>query len=102
MVYHVNESALALGGEFSLFVKGGSLGVAPTLSGLPGSIIHHISARRCGELCGALQHIVQHHNKIISMYRFDDGCVCSMSPRGVEHTSQHQTYLVHGGLPLPY
>ena len=36
--YHVNES-LALVDEFSLFVKGGSLGVSPTLYyGLPGSI----------------------------------------------------------------
>ena len=35
--YRVNES-LALVDEFSLFVKGGTLGVSPTLSGLPGSI----------------------------------------------------------------
>ena len=36
--YHVNESVLALVSEFYLFVKGGSLGVSPTLSGLPGSL----------------------------------------------------------------
>ena len=38
MEYHVNESDLVLIGEFSLFVKGESLNVEPTLSGLPGSI----------------------------------------------------------------
>jgi len=36
--YHVNESDLVLVDEFSLFVKGGSLNVEPTLPGLPGSI----------------------------------------------------------------
>ena len=38
MEYHVNESDLVLVGEFSLFVKGESLNVEPTLPGLPGSI----------------------------------------------------------------
>ena len=38
MEYRVNESVLALVEEFHLFVKGGSLGVSPTLSGLPGSL----------------------------------------------------------------
>ena len=36
--YRTNESVLALVDDFQLFVKGGSLGVAPTLSGLPGSL----------------------------------------------------------------
>ena len=36
--YRVNESVLALVEEFDLFVKGGSLGVSPTLPGLPGSL----------------------------------------------------------------
>ena len=38
MEYRVNESFSALVEEFDLFVKGGSLGVSPTLSGLPGSL----------------------------------------------------------------
>ena len=38
MEYRTNESVLALVEEFNLFVKGGSLGVSPTLSGLPGSL----------------------------------------------------------------
>lgn len=38
MEYRVNESVLALVDEFDLFVKGGSLGIDPTLSGLPGSL----------------------------------------------------------------
>ena len=38
MEYRVNESVQALVNEFGLFVKGGSLNVEPTLSGLPGSI----------------------------------------------------------------
>ena len=61
MEYHVNESVPALRDKFKLFVKGGSLGVDPTLSGLPGSLSSvNITAR--GELCGTLQHIMQHHN----------------------------------------
>ena len=38
MEYQVNESVPNLVEEFDLFIKGGSLGVAPTLPGLPGSI----------------------------------------------------------------
>ena len=38
MEYHVNESDMVLVDEFSLFVKGESLGVEPTLPGLPGTI----------------------------------------------------------------
>ena len=34
----MNESVLALVGEFSLFVKGASLSINATLSGLPGSL----------------------------------------------------------------
>ena len=34
----MNESVLALVDEFHLFVKGASLGVSPTLPGLPGSL----------------------------------------------------------------
>ena len=37
MEYHVNESVFVVE-EFDLFVKGASLGVSPTLSGLPGSL----------------------------------------------------------------
>ena len=52
MEYHVDESVLALVGNFSLFVKGGSLGIAPTLSGLPGSI-GNVAITARGELCGS-------------------------------------------------
>ena len=34
----MNENILAIVDEFHLFVKGGSLGVYATLSGLPGSL----------------------------------------------------------------
>ena len=43
--------------EFSLFVKGGSLGIAPTLSELSGEIRRQYY--EAGELCGALQHTIK-------------------------------------------
>jgi len=36
--YRTNESVLALVEDFKMFVKGETLGVQPTLPGLPGSI----------------------------------------------------------------
>ena len=38
MEYRTNETVLTVVDEFKLFVKGESLGVASTLSGLPGSL----------------------------------------------------------------
>ena len=55
MEYRVNESVMVLD-EFRLFVKGGSLGTAPTLSGLPGSIRSDAVTAK-GGFCGIL-HIV--------------------------------------------
>ena len=45
--------------ESSLFVKGGSLGIAPTLSELRGEIrFSYVYFDERGELCSALQHTV--------------------------------------------
>ena len=55
MEYRVNESVQALVNEFGLFVKGGSLNVEPTLSGLPGSI-SSVAVTARGGFCGVLQH----------------------------------------------
>ena len=58
MEYHVNESVLAIVEEFDLFIKGGSLGVAPTLPGLPGSI-SNVADTAKGMVYSALWCIVQ-------------------------------------------
>ena len=50
----MNESTIALVQEFGFFVKGGSLGVAPTLAGLPGSISSVAHTAKCEFYC-ALQ-----------------------------------------------
>ena len=52
MEHHVNEDDIVLVEEFHLFVKGGSLGVAPTLPELPGSINSVAVTAKC-ELCGS-------------------------------------------------
>ena len=57
MEYRVNEGVLALVDEFSIFVKGGSLGTAPTLSGLPGSIRSDAVTAK-GGFCGILYIVV--------------------------------------------
>ena len=56
--YRNNESVLALVDDFQLFVKGESLGVAPTLSGLPGSLVAE-SVTALGEF--ALEFVYRHY-----------------------------------------
>ena len=60
MEYHIKEDALTLVQEFDLFVKGGSLGVVPTLPGLPGSI-NSVADTARGKLHGALQCVEQYN-----------------------------------------
>ena len=65
MEYHVNESVQALVDEFSLFVKGGLLGVDPTLSGLPGSI-SSVAVTARGGFCSVLHCIEQYYTITMS------------------------------------
>ena len=60
MEYHINESVPTLVQDFDFFVKGGSLGVAPILPSLPGSISSFADTAK-GELHGALQCVKQNN-----------------------------------------